>query len=178
MIKRIVLITTVLTALVIAISCETPEQFPDTPEVSFQSFVFKDTVDILGNEIKRCYLTIKCIDGDWDVGLSETDTTGVFHRDSLYYNNFFINLFAKVNGEFKEITVAVGNYRVPYIKPPTHNKTYKAEIKVKLEYTQKLFPYDTIQYKFYLVDKKLHRSNVVLTPVISLVPPVDPVNPK
>ncbi|MBA7579337.1 hypothetical protein ES708_21207 [subsurface metagenome] len=49
------------------------------------------------------------------------------------------------------------NYRIPYIESEGQNKTLKGEIQVDFFYL--IIKYDTIKYKFYIVDRALHKSN-------------------
>jgi len=151
------------------VSCEKPETFPPEPEIKFKSFQFFDSIDGLGNKVKRGELIFTLIDGDGDVGLRDTDTTGKFHKDSLYYNDLFVKLFTKKNGKFEEVKLLIPhNYRLPYLTPEGQNKTLKAEVKIKLEYNIAFFPYDTIRYDFFVADRFIHVSNTVSSPEIPL----------
>ena len=151
------------------VACDPPKMYPPTPEIHFKEFIVTDTLDVLKNEVKLCQLIFSCIDGDWDVGLQKSDTVGPYHVDSIYYNNLFIVLYEKNDGQWNKVELEVEhNYRIPYAKAPTQNKPYKADIQVDLEYPIAFFPYDTIKYEFYIVDRAFNISNTVTTPELSL----------
>ena len=145
-------------------SCKKIQSYPDIPEVHFKSYTAKNSVDLLGNETKAVELVFTFIDGDGDIGLKQTDTISPYIGE--YKNNYFSTLYVKENGEYKKIeNIAVSNYTIPYIEPQGQNKTLKADVKVKYEYTilsanDSLFSYDTIMYEFYIVDRALNQSNI------------------
>ena len=142
-------------------SCKKVETYPDIPEVHFKSYTAENSVDALGNEIKLVELVFTFVDGDGDIGLKQSDTIPPYV--GKYKNNFFPTLYVKDNGKYKEVeNIAVSNYTIPYIEPQGQNKTLKADVKVKFEYTKAdtLFNYDTLMYKFYIVDRALHQSNI------------------
>lgn len=152
---------------IIALSCFEIEDYPDTPHISFKEVEFKDSIDALDNIVKLCRLKFNITDGDGNIGLHDYDTLGRFHKDSVYYNNLFIKLFEKKESEYKEILYnPTLNYRTPYINDQGFNKSLKAEIQVKFEFIPSLFPYDTIQFEFYIVDRDFNKSNIVVSPDI------------
>ena len=150
--------------MIMIMSCKKVETYPDIPEVHFKSYTAEDSVDVLGNEIKLVELVFTFVDGDGDIGLKQSDTIPPYV--GKYKNNFFSTLYVKDNGKYKEVeNIAVSNYTIPYIEPQGQNKTLKADVKVKFEYTisqenDSLFNYDTMMYKFYIVDRALHQSNI------------------
>ncbi len=169
--KKISIIYISLSVVVfLMFGCEPPEKLSDLPEIKFKDFIMTDTVDELDNPIKRGELKFSIVDGDGDIGLKESDTTGAYHPDSTYYHNLFINLYEMIDGEFQEIELKIPHYyRTPFIEEREgQNKSLKAEIKVDFQYSSNFFKHDTIRYSFYIVDRALHRSNTEYTPYILL----------
>ncbi len=155
--------------LMLGSSCKKLETYPEIPQVSFKSFSMSKTSDILGNEVDRAILSIHVIDGDGDIGLQESDTIGVFSIDSVFYNDLFIELYEKIDGKYvKKPLIVPHNYRVPYVEPQGQIKTIKADIQVQMDYTKGTFDSDTIMYRFWLVDRKLHVSDTVSSPDLSI----------
>lgn len=141
-------------------SCEKLETYSELPEVSFLSVYIADTVDNLGNEVKLQRLKLEVIDGDGNLGLNASDSTGNFSSDSLYTNNLFITASNKESdGTYRTIESLTGKYRIPYQAPLGQNKYLKAEITVKIE-TPIAFisSYDTIRYEIHVIDRALNIS--------------------
>ena len=161
--KILILIIIVLLG---GLSCKKIESLPEIPSISFNSFILKDTTDVLGNEGKIGELIFDFEDGDGDIGLTQPDSLSV---DSTNFNLFF-TLFGKIDGEFIEVSEndleTPLNYRIPYIEKEGQNKAIKGEIQVDFIYL--LFEYDTIKYSFFIVDRALHKSNVETTPEIAM----------
>ena len=156
--------------LIIALSltsCLKPEVFPNEPAILFESIV------IMGDSAD---LTISFVDGDGDIGLTTSDTTGDFHSSQKYHNNLFIEYYEKddINGWQRGKNLSGEDisflYRVPYLTPNGQNKALKGEIKVTMEpsYFNPLSSQsDTVKFKIYLVDKRFNESNVVESNVIT-----------
>lgn len=146
------------------ISCRKIEVYPDEPMISFREVVVRDSFDVLENPIKYVKLTFDLIDGDGDIGLTDSDTTGPFHRDSQYYYNLFITEYEKVGEEFIEVSDVdfPRNFRIPDLTPQGQNKTLKATIDIEMEYRYsetKPLPFSEFKYFFYVYDRALHPSN-------------------
>jgi len=149
--------------LIIGYSCHEITKYSEIPEIHYKSHISKDSVDILGNQIKYIELTFSVLDGDADFGLAVGDTLPPF--DTIYNNNFFSTLFAKENGVFEEVDILLSSYRIPYLEV-VGGKAYKADVKVEFEYFYSLLPSDTIKYEFHVYDKALNQSNIEETPEI------------
>jgi len=160
---KILIITIII--LLSGLSCRKIESLPETPSISFKSFILIDTIDALGNEGKIGELTFDFEDGDGDIGIKPTDSLSI---DST---NLFFTMYSKTDGEFTEVSgedlKTTLNYRIPYIEKEGQNKSLKGEIQVDFIYL--LFEYDTIKYSFFIVDRALHKSNVETTPEIALI---------
>lgn len=156
----------------ILFGCPNPQKYSEIPEINFRQIVLKDSVDGLGNNIKLLKLIFGITDGDGNIGLRESDSTGIFHRDSLYTNDLFTELFEVINGDTVRADSSVQrNFRIPYVVPDGQNKTLIAEIIIDIDFSYSLageLPYDSIYYKFFVVDRDINKSNVEQTPVIRL----------
>ncbi len=148
------------------VSCLKPESFPPEPVIEFKDF------QRAGDS---AYLYVNFTDGDGDVGLTENETQPPYDLSSRYYYNLFIAYYEMVDGVWQAgQTIPEGNpiefkYRVPVLTPRGRNKALKGEIRVMLSpyFYNPTSPHsDTIKYEIQLVDKALHPSNVVETPMI------------
>lgn len=150
-----------------AVSCIDIENYPDTPQLSYESFTVKDSVDKLDNAIKLCRLRYLVKDGNGDIGLEPHDTLGRFSRDSLYFNNLFILLYEKKDGKYvlRNFDVPL-NYRTPYVENEGFNKSLKAFVEVKLEFSAIKYDLDTIMFEAYIVDRAINKSNIAVSPDI------------
>ncbi len=148
-------------------SCRKIEHYPPEPQVFYRSFIFRDSVDYLGNTILTGTLTFYFIDGDGDLGLPDIDS--LLPADSTAANLFFTLYYVHNNNvipaDEEEVKTPL-KYRIPYIKMTGRDKTMKGEIRVTFFYLN--FPYDTIRYSFYVVDRAGHRSNTEETPFFVL----------
>jgi len=167
---KIQLIPSILIVLAAIIyACTEPEVYPIEPKIEFSKFSIKDSVDDLGNEIRLARLVMTVKDGDGDIGLDDADTMGFRHPDSLHHYNLFIKLFKKENQQFEEVELAIPhNYRTPFYETQGQNKSLKADIQIKFEYSTRQFQYDTIKYSFFIYDRELHRSNDAESPELPI----------
>jgi hypothetical protein len=153
-----------LALLLLLVSCRKIVDYPDEPVISFTSVISKDSSDVLDNPVKRVTLTFHLTDGNGDVGLTNADTTGPFHKDSLYYYNLFLQEYKMENGNYVEVPAPDGlrRYRIPDLTPTGQNKTLIADISVTVEYPYSIadpLPYTDFRYEFYVVDRALNISN-------------------
>lgn len=152
-------------------SCRKPEKYPTTPKISFTEIPVKDTVDDLGNPVKRCVLTFSLIDGDGDIGFEEGDTVAPYQIGGPYYHNLLITMYKLVDGLYYQVdTPEIGTpfyFRTKYIEPIGQNKTMKCHIYVNLDFD---IPsnWDSVKFDFFMYDRALHKSNVASTPLIVL----------
>ncbi|MBA7532280.1 hypothetical protein ES705_24506 [subsurface metagenome] len=143
---------------VLFFSCRKIESYPVIPEIEYKSFTLRDTIEPeLENPGKIGELVFGFVDGDGDIGLNQPDSTST---DTTNYN-LFITMYEMLDGEFIKVDEddleTPLNYRIPYIESEGQNKTLKGEIQVDFFYL--IIKYDTIKYKFYIVDRALHKSN-------------------
>lgn len=148
-------------------SCLKPEVFPNEPVIKFER------IEIMNDSAN---LIISFVDGNGDIGLLESDTTGNYHSSQKYHNNLFIEYYEKddILG-WQKGKNALGDeivflYRVPYLTPNGKNKALKGEIKITIEpsYFNPLSSQsDTVKFKIYLVDRTFNESNVVESNIIT-----------
>jgi hypothetical protein len=147
--------------------------YPDIPSVSFLTVISKDSADALDNPVKRVTVTFHLIDGNGDIGLSPSDTTGAFNKDSAFFYNLFLQEYKRdSSGTFTEVPAPDGlrRYRIPDLTPTGQNKTLIADVSVAIDYpyseTNPL-PFKDFRYIFYVVDRSLNLSNRDTTDVVS-----------
>ncbi|MBE9468130.1 MAG: hypothetical protein IMY72_07400 [Bacteroidetes bacterium] len=141
--------------------CTKIESYPNTPEVHFKSYTTDRFIDNSDNDIKLAEIIFSFVDGDGDIGLRQSDSLEPYV--GKYKNNFFSSLYIKSNGKYIEVkNIFLSNYTIPYIEPKGQNKTLKADVKITFEYTNSdtLFNYDTLMYKYYIIDRALNQSNI------------------
>lgn len=143
--------------------CPRPKPFSEIPYIEFVGFEKVDDGTGVDNQAN---LTVHFQDGDGDVGLNDADTTGVFSKDSLYYYNFFIDYYEKQHGEWVLVELPTPLHaRIPRLSENLP-ESIEGDITI-LTYINNYFStYDTIKLSCCLVDRALHRSNVIETPEI------------
>jgi len=146
-------------------ACKKPVIYSDIPEIKFISiYIYQDAQNKDG-----AILTFSFQDGDGDIGLDNTDIYPPFDTTSVYYYNFFCDYFERQHGFFVKIdSVEVQGKMIPFnlnARIPRLSKLKKESIHGEISYNMPQFydetsPYsDTIQLKFYIVDRKLNKSN-------------------
>ncbi|MCB0765096.1 MAG: hypothetical protein KDB84_10350, partial [Flavobacteriales bacterium] len=99
-------------ALVVVASvwaCRKPNEFPDEPRLVFKSF------ELFGDSAS---LTVSFTDGDGDIGLDPSDNAPPFDTSSVYYFNFFVEHFQRINGVWEQVEFDLPlYYRIPRITP-------------------------------------------------------------
>lgn len=140
--------------------CKKPEKIPPQPKIKFIDLPVRDTVDMLGNPVRRATLIFSLIDGDGDIGFKEGDTLPPFNIGSPYYYNLYINLYKRENGQMVPINIATPfYYRTKYIEPQGINKVLQCTLKVNLDFNVP-FSYDSCDFEFYMYDRSLNKSNI------------------
>lgn len=181
MLKRIIFYFTLCAGMAATLfACEAivGPDFPDTPEISFQS-VRKFRIQKLGNATDSVSIAVKFWDGDGDLGISNEeiglapfekevlvpDGQGGFVKvpNRLYYN-YYVQAFRKTNGEyvpFEAIPTLSGHF-------PILNEGKKGPIEGTLYYGPLFFigfspPNDTLRFEVYILDRAGNQSNAVMT---------------
>jgi hypothetical protein len=165
--KNILKYSILFTILVFtAISCGKEEDFPVVPEIKYESFLRLYNPN--SGLFERGVLTISFTDGDGDIGLRPRDTV------PPYDYNFFIDYYEIQFGDTVKVDIIdpisldtlTFNQRIPMLTPGGANKSIKGEIEDTLFIYNYSSPFDTIMFEMYIVDRALHQSNVIQTPLI------------
>lgn len=155
-------ITLLLFVLIIGLnqSCKKDNVYPIEPEIEMSPRQVYQSPTII---------IVSFTDGDGDIGFNDGDTLPPYNLDEENFNKFYYNLllyyFIKEGDEWLEVELAVPYYyRVPYITPSGQNKSLKGEIEVEI--TLPINRPDSIRFDIELIDRALHESNRLTTPVI------------
>lgn len=139
-------------------SCQSVDDFPDEPEISFKSFEIED---------ESAVLKFNFTDGDGNIGLEEGDTIPPFCPEECdYYHNLFCEYYELQDGEWVifDDLAAPFYYRIPIVEPKGQNPTLEGEIHVDLNtYFITGSGYDTCRMSVKLVDRDLNESNTIFT---------------
>ena len=158
-------------------SCVKKDEFSNIPHITFNKIEqFKDKNG--DDSLLRVY--VDYTDGDGDIGLDSTNTDPVFGVKSEYYYNFFVEFFDVVGGIETKRTYGNPNdtftyfldtvhfsQRLTNITPVGKNKAISGTITMDILYLPLAFispPYQNSKFTFQLVDRKLNRSNKLVTP--------------
>lgn len=150
--------------------CRKPEKVSEIPRIKFIDLPIKDTVDDLGNQIRRATLIFSLIDGNGDIGLNDYDTLSPFNEGSKYYYNLYIDAYKRVQNE--QVIIALANpfyFRTKYIEPQGINKVLQCTLKVNLDFVLPI-DFDSCEFVFYMYDRALHQSNIESTGYRKLAP--------
>lgn len=173
--------------LVIAcFSCRKPKHYPDEPIITFKDF---KTVRNGQGLDQSGILSISFTDGDGDIGLRSGDTLAPFDTCSIFQFNYFIKIFEKRNGVFRQY-VFVKNFNpcqlndlynvcnpafsltldstynaaLKDITPEGKSKVLNGDIDLDLPFLIPCVTNDTIKFRIQIVDRALHISNEVESP--------------
>jgi hypothetical protein len=143
-------------------SCIKREQFPIEPYIEFVSFT---KVQNTSGVDDKAIMTIFFTDGDGDLGLSEEDTLDPYNPDGDFYYNFLFTYLEKENGVYDTVTLPfTNNSRIPLVNPDLVEKPIKGEIEIELFINNPLSAVDTIAFDVQIIDRALHKSNIIRTP--------------
>jgi len=153
----------VFLTLFVVYACKKPKSYSDIPQISYLETIIKDTTDALGNKTKKAILLFYLVDGDGNIGLSESDTFPPWDASSKYHHNLFINVFSWNGTDFLPATDYDSlNFRIPYVEPQGQNKVLKCTISIDIDFKYTLqnpIPFDTVRFDFYIYDRALNISN-------------------
>jgi hypothetical protein len=131
--------------------------YPDIPAITLKSAEGKWMFDYESEQIVRSFnLHFYVIDGDGDMGVMLGDTG----------TNFFMDMYRIKNGVFEKDSAYNATIPAPY--DLGQDKTYKADIYIDLIHAYLTF--DTVYYRFYVVDQAGHQSNTLQTDTIIFGP--------
>jgi len=145
-------------------ACTKHETYSVIPEITYKSF---DKIPTSTGIDNKAYLTISFTDGDGDIGLNPEDTFSPYNPGSPYYYNYIIDYYEQKNDTFVKIDLPItNNSRIPYVKADLAERGIKGEITIELFFNNIMSNADSIRYELYIIDRSLHKSNVITTPSI------------
>jgi hypothetical protein len=156
-----ILIVPLLLIFLIIFSCRKKEDYSIIPEIKFENFVWISDTNIIGIP---ALLTISFTDGDGDIGTFD-GKPGEPDLFITYFEKQYGIWTDTVLGDHFKYTVQNYNSQISKIAPVGKNKNLKGEIQFKfgiMHYSN----FDTIRFQIYIVDRALHKSNVIYTPDI------------
>lgn len=153
-------------------SCLKPVTYPVEPAITFKDFTPAGDSGLL---------TFSFTDGDGDIGLTDADTLDPYTPGTYFYYNLYLQYYEKMNGvwvkgtadpngnNFPTADSIVFAYRIENITPTGQNKALKGDVKIILEpsyFNHNSHYNDSIKYSITFIDRALHVSNTVETPLI------------
>lgn len=145
---------------IIFMGCNKLETYDDRPIITASSFSLLQNASGVDTSL---VLEFTYTDGDGDVGLSSSDSIAPFDA------NVMIDYYEKIDGIYTKIlipgTTDTLNFNSRIKKFGSNNPT-KAEVKVKVNISVVLA--DTVKFDYFILDKKLNKSNTVTTGAIAL----------
>lgn len=154
-------------------SCEKAASVSAIPEIEFQKLTTGTSgVDDLGSTLKTASLTFSFTDGDGDLGVRYENTTDTLSRIYVIWQQ------KKEDGSYEDYEFENGtvvDYKIPYDddkmnREEAQNKVLKGTIDVKLDTPRPLpVDMDTVRLEYYIMDRKLNKSNIDYTPDFSIL---------
>ena len=140
--------------------CFKQEEYPLTPNVSFNDFI------IFGNN-DSAQILINFTDGDGNIGLADSDTLPPYDFEGNNYYNLYLHYYEMndslgwVKGKNLDGDPIIFNFRLHPILPYNQTKGIQGTIKYNFSLFYNAFSADsdTIKYKFQIVDRDLNFSN-------------------
>ena len=152
-------------SMVLFAACKRKEVYPIIPEIKYEDFVL--LYNPVTQSVDQGVLKITFKDGDGDIGLNPEES------DPPYDYNLFIDYYEIQNKDSVHVTnspftgdTLIFNARVPILTPTGSNKSISGEIQDTMLINYPNSQFDTIFYKIYLMDRALHESNTIYTPLI------------
>lgn len=149
----------------ITTSCIQEEEYPIIPEITYDDFIL--LYNTYEGFVDRGVLKLSFKDGDGDIGLNQYET------EPPYDYNMFISYFEIQHGDTVRIynnpvngDTLIFNMRIPILLPGGGEKAIHGEIQDTLLINYKNSEFDTIMFEVYIVDRALHESNTIITPLI------------
>jgi len=143
----------ILLIAILTCSCVEYPEYPNEPSIEFIEAIPYFANDTLGNLEKNIQLKFTLYDGVGDIGHTQQSPNA---RD------FFSEFFVKKNGNFHPISDFVAdtsNYIIPQLRANNDDKFVKAEVTIDIPHTANTFPFDTVYFTFYVIDRAGNKSN-------------------
>jgi hypothetical protein len=167
-----ILLFSVLIILTITVGCTRNYDYPVEPVLTYKDFIY---IENSNGDIEKGVLVLEFTDGDGDIGLGQGDTLPPYHHSGDYYYNFIIEMYTKHDDKYLPVIFPDSNYTFNSRIPPIVFNGNSKAIKGEIEYTFDMLimkPFlqsDTIRINTYIVDRALHKSNLVITPDIPIL---------
>ena len=155
-------------------SCVKKPSYPSTPLIGYNNFV---RYGANPSDPDSVVLSITFEDEEGDIGLYQSDHTGIFASGNLFLVYYYDSLNAPPpNYHWCAVDTSAGpttpfdTLKIHYSVPPVLAQTDKPQpmkgiIYVKLNRGNIFRPGDkTIMYKVYMYDRAMHKSNVISAP--------------
>ncbi len=150
--------------LFMVVSCKKHEVYPIEPVIEYKDFIKIDNGTGIDN---KGYLIINFTDGDGDIGLQTEDTLPPYNINGDYYYNCLIDYFELENDTFVKVDLPFTfNVRVPFIEEDLASRGIKGEVQVEVYFNNINSSNDSIRFTVQLIDRALHKSNIITTPSI------------
>ncbi len=153
--------------------------FPNTPVITFSSATIAKTIDSTGLVDYKLKLIISFTDGNGNIGLGPSDTTGSYRPASPYYYNLWVGYYEDIKDSFIHVghsypfgTDTINyNGRIPIITPTGKIKAITGTIEYDIDLgSGTKSGVNTIRFDFILLDRDLNKSNKV-TSIPIILPP-------
>jgi hypothetical protein len=150
--------------LVLAGSCIDRQDYPKEPYIEFRDFFIREPVT---EESEKGVIVISFTDGDGDIGLEPKDTLYPYHFGGDYYNNFLMNVYKK---QGNDTLLLEYNFRIPPVNPDEYEQSLRGEIYIEIDIKplRNVLPDNKFQFEAFIYDRKLNKSNVIISPAILL----------
>ena len=146
-------------------SCLKKQDFPNEPQLEYVGFTKAIPISAT-DSIGVVHMTFT--DGDGNIGLNISDSTGRFHIDSFYNSNLFIFPYKKIDGVFEPAFVNLANHVRISPRLSESDDPIEGDIDANVLYPARtaIDVSDTVilRWEIYLVDRELNHSNVIITP--------------
>ncbi len=158
--------------MLLSFGCKTDQVVSEIPEISFESVsVYKN----MSGKDSILVLSIKYKDGDGDLGLSVGDTFPPYNFGGEGFYNLLVGYKIKKNNIWQNILVPGSsdtlqfNQRFQRLNLSEKKKMVSGNLDLRIPASPYpgVFP-DTIKFTGQMIDRKLHRSNLVESSAIKL----------
>lgn len=152
----------IVVLLGVNIGCVHKERFSDIPKI--ESVTLTKISNGTNNDSDGL-LVIHFTDGDGDIGLNEDEIEPPFDTASEYYYNYFITYSELQNGVWISPPELKNNFhvRLPRFLQGETKEPLQGDIKLIVNINNPYSTYDTIKFDCQIVDRALHKSNIVST---------------
>jgi hypothetical protein len=161
----------IFTIVLLLFACQSSDfSFPDAPALTLERV---EQFQLNGKD-SSVSIVLNYTDGDGDIGLEEIDTFPPYQFGGPYFYNLLVYVYTIENGiskplYFPSTTDTINfNDRISNLTPTGKHKAIFGQIKLDIK-SQPYFSLtpDSMFYTVQIIDRKLNKSNVITTPVLS-----------